>query len=250
MKISIITLFPQMFSGFFQESIVKRAQEKNLVEIELIDLREYALDSYGTVDERPYGGGAGMVMMVEPVYKVFQSLSKLGNSKVILTSAKGQKYSQKKAQEFSKLDHLIILAGHYEGFDERVMDFIDEEVSVGDFILTGGEIVSAAVVDSVVRLIPGVLKKEDATANESFFEVDIEVLTKLCGDDEILKKLKLNGVQKVQLLEYPHYTRPEDFMGKKVPEVLMSGNHKLIEEWKIKQAYAETKSKRPDLLDK
>lgn len=250
MKISIVTLFPQMISGFFNESIIKRAQEKNLVEIEVINLRQYSLDTYGTVDERPYGGGAGMVMMVEPIHKALAGISKAANSKVILTSAKGKTYTQKKALELSQLDHLIVLAGHYEGFDERVLEYVDEEVSIGDFVLTGGEIVTAALVDSVVRLIPGVLKKDDATANESFFEVDIESLVELVGEDETLRILKTKNIEKIQLLEYPHYTRPEDFMGKKVPPVLMSGNHKNIQEWRIRQAYAETQKKRPDLLDK
>lgn len=233
MKISIITLFPKMISSFFDESIVKRAQDKKLVDIELVNLRDFSIDDYGTVDDRPYGGGAGMILRIEPIYKALEkikseklkvkNLSK--NSKVILTSPKGKQFNQKKAVEYSKLDNLIIIAGHYEDVDARILDFVDEEVSMGDFILTGGEIPTAAIVDSVVRLIPGVLKKDQATKNESF---------------------DINGKK---ILEYPQYTRPEVFMGKKVPSVLLSGDPKKIKMWQEEQALEETHKKRPDLLD-
>ena len=224
MKISIITLFPKMISGFFEESIVKRAMTKKLVEIEIINLRDFAIDDYGTVDDRPYGGGVGMILRVDVIHK---AISKIKNrkSKIVLTSPKGKVFDQKKAQEYSKLDHLIIISGHYEDVDARVQDFVDEEISMGDFILTGGEIPASAIVDSIVRLIPGVLKKEQATISESF---------------------NINGKK---ILEYPQYTRPEEFMGKKVPEVLLNGDHKKIEEWKEEKAIEETKLKRPDLLD-
>lgn len=232
MKIIIITLFPNMVSGFFNESIIKRAREKKLVEIEIVNLRDFAVDSYGTVDDRPYGGGAGMIIRTDVVYKALMKITnnklqitkKIKNpkSKIILTSPRGKLFNQKKAVEFSKLDHLIIVAGHYEGTDERVSDFIDEEISMGDFVLTGGEIVASAITDSVVRLIPGVLKKEDATKNESFSE---------------------------GLLEYPQYTRPEEFQGKKVPKVLLSGNHSEINKWRTKKAYETTFKKRKDMLE-
>lgn len=263
MKISIVTLFPKMIEGFIQESIVKRAIEKKLVEIEIINLRDFAVDDYGSVDDRPYGGGAGMVLRVEPIYKALSKISnfkaqssnkvqssKFKNQKIILTSARGKVFNQKKAQEYSKLNHLVIIAGHYEGVDERVLDLVDEEISLGDFVLTGGEIVAAAIADSVVRLLRGVLKKEEATRLESFFEASINRLIEAVGEDSLLKKLKVDGVEKVKLLEYPQYTRPEEFEGKKVPEVLLSGNHKDIEAWRIKKAYEETKKKRPDLLDR
>ncbi|OGK19120.1 tRNA (guanosine(37)-N1)-methyltransferase TrmD [Candidatus Roizmanbacteria bacterium RIFCSPLOWO2_12_FULL_40_12] len=247
MKISIVTLFPKMISGFFEESIIKRAKEKKLVEIELVNLRDFAENAHRSVDDKPYGGGAGMVMRVDIVSKAVESLKKK-NSKVVLTSAKGKQFGQKKAEEFSKLDHLIIIAGHYEGADARVGDFIDEEVSVGDFILTGGELTAAMVVDAVVRLLPGVLKKEEATQEESFFAVDVEKLINAVGQTDILTKLKNSDVTEVQLLEYPHYTRPETFQEKKVPGVLLSGNHKEIEKWRLVKAYEETVKKRPDLL--
>lgn len=225
-KISIITLFPSMIRGFFEESIVKRAVEKKLVGIDLVNLRDFAINTYGSVDDRPYGGGAGMILRIEPIYNailnVKSQMSKPNlKSKILLTSPKGKQFNQKKAIQYSKLDHLIIIAGHYEGVDERVLDYVDEEISLGDFVMTGGEIAAAAMTDAVVRLIPGVLKKAEATQVESFFG---------------------------NLLEYPQYTRPESFKGKKVPKILLSGNHKKIEEWKKKQAYKETLKKRKDLL--
>ncbi len=224
MKISIITLFPKMISGFFEESIVKRAVEKKLVEIEIINLRDFAIDDYGTVDDRPYGGGAGMILRVDVIHK---AISKIKNqkSKIVLTSPKGKIFDQKKAQGYSQLDHLIIIAGHYEDVDVRILDYVDEEVSMGDFILTSGEIPASAIVESIVRLIPGVLKKDKATINESF------------------------NINDKKILEYPQYTRPEEFMGKKVPEVLLKGDHKKIEKWREEKAIEETKLKRPDLLD-
>jgi len=237
MKISIITLFPKMISGFFEESIIKRAQDKKLVEIEIINLRDFAIDDYGTVDDRPYGGGAGMILRVDVIYK---ALSKITNNKLqmaneiknskfktktVLTSAKGKQFNQAKAIEYLKFDHLIIIAGHYEGVDERILDYVDEEVSLGDFIMTGGEIASAAITDAVARLISGVLKKEEATLQETF------------------------SIKGENLLEYPQYTRPENFQGLKVPKVLTGGNHKEIEKWRLEMAKKETRKKRPDLLD-
>ncbi len=257
MKISIITLFPKMISGFFKESIIKRAQEKKLVDIELIDLRDFAIDDYGTVDDRPYGGGAGMIIRIDVVHKAISKIKnqkskihiKNQKEKIILTSPKGKTFNQEKAIEYSKLDHLIIIAGHYEDVDGRVLDFVDEEVSMGDFVLTGGEIPAAAIVDSVVRLISGVLKKDNATKIESYFDVSINQLIDTVGEDKILKQLKKKGIEKVKLLEYPQYTRPEIFGNKKVPKVLLSGNHKKIKAWQYKRALEETMEKRPDLLD-
>ncbi len=233
MKISIITLFPKMITGFFEESIVKRAIEKKLVEIEIVNLRDFAIDDYGTVDDRPYGGGAGMILRIDVLHKAISKIKdqrsklQIKNQKeiVILTSAKGQQFKQSKAIEYSKLDHLVIIAGHYEGVDERVLNFVDEEVSLGDFIMTGGEITSAAITDAIVRLIPGVLKKEEVILQETF------------------------SIKGENLLEYPQYTRPETFNGMKVPKVLIGGNHKEIEKWQMEKALEETRKKRPDLLD-
>jgi tRNA (guanine37-N1)-methyltransferase len=245
MKITIITLFPEMIASFTKDSIIKRAQEKGAVTIEYINLRDFALDSYGTVDERPYGGGAGMVMRVEPLH---EALKKTGAGHVVLTSAKGKTYNQKKAQDFAKLEHLIIIAAHYEGVDERIMNEIDEEVSVGEFVLTGGEIPAALIIDSVVRLLPGVLKKEEATQEESFFEISVVELSKLFPGNEVLEKLQKNNHKTVTLLEYPHYTRPEKWNDQEVPEILMSGNHEKIRIWRLKEAFKQTLAKRPDLL--
>jgi tRNA (guanine37-N1)-methyltransferase len=224
MRIDIVTLFPKMFKGPFDESIIKRAQEKGLVQINIHNLRQWGLTERRTVDERPYGGGVGMVLMVEPIFKALQELKK-PNTKVILLTPQGKTFNQKKAKELTKCDHLIFICGHYEGFDERIREYLsDEEISIGDFVLTGGELPAMIITDTIIRLIPGVLKKEEATEFESF-------------SDE-------------NLLEYPQYTRPEEFNGWKVPEVLLSGNHAEIGKWRKGKALEKTKKIRPDLIKK
>lgn len=241
MRIDIVTLFPKMFKCPFEESIVKRAQEKGLVEIKIHNLRQWAKDKHKTVDDRPYGGGVGMVLMVEPIYSALKAL-KLKNKqslalrakneklKIILLDPGGSVFNQTKAQEFSKLDHLILIAAHYEGVDHRVREhLVDEEISIGDYILTGGELPAMVVVDTVVRLVPGVLEKPEATQLESFSKPPISHLLH-------------------PILEYPQYTRPENFKGWRVPEVLLSGNHKQIEKWRSEKARERTKKNRPDLL--
>lgn len=252
MKITVVTLFPKIVESFLSESIVKRAIDQELVNISIVNLRDFAKDSYGSVDDRPYGGGAGMLLRVDCVADALRSIGQNSVSdvvaKTILTSAKGTPYSQKKAGEFSKLTHLVIIAGHYEGVDERVLDYVDEEISLGDFVMTGGEIACAAIIDSIVRLIPQVLKKESATEQESFYEVAINDLLNVVVHDEQLAEISKAGIKTLRLLEYPHYTRPEEYEGKKVPEVLLSGNHAEIEKWRMKQSYLLTKEKRPDLL--
>lgn len=222
MKISILTLFPNMFKGPFDESIIRRAYEKGLVEIQLTNIRDFGIGAHQVVDDTPYGGGVGMVMKVDVVHAALKEVTKktYPKQKIILMSAQGKKFDQKMADEYSHLDHLVIISGHYEGIDTRIRDYIDEEVSVGDFVTTGGEIPSMLIADSVTRRIPGVLKNE-ATENESF--------------------------QK-GLLEHPQYTKPPIYEGKEVPEVLLSGNHKAINEWREQLSHEETKEKRPDLL--
>lgn len=265
MRVSIITLFPKMVASFFQESIVNRAVKKKLVEIELINLRDFAIDKRGTVDDRPYGGGTGMILRVDAIH---QALTQITNNqlptikqistpkpqfpkqKILLTSPKGKRFNQQLAINYSKLDHLVIIAGHYEGVDQRVISFVDEEISLGDFILTGGEIVAAAITDAVVRLIPGVLKKNEATKTETFFSISTDQLINIVGENKLLKQLKNKGVKKLTLLEYPQYTRPENFLGKKVPPILLSGNHQEIKKWRIKKAFETTLKKRKDLLIK
>jgi len=212
-KIDIITLFPNMFKGPFDESIVKRAQDRNLIEINIHDLREYGFGERRTVDDRPYGGGIGMILMVEPIYTVVKKL-KTKNSKVILLTPRGKTFNQENAFKLSKSKHLIFIAGHYEGYDERITEFVDEEISIGNFILTGGEIPTMVIVDSIVRLIPKVLKKADATKFESFSEKN--------------------------KIEYPQYTRPEEFKGLKVPKILLSGNHKKISDWRKQKSKEKT----------
>ena len=240
-----------MIEGFFKESIVKRAQDKGLIDIRIVDLREYAVDDYGSVDDRPYGGGVGMVLRADVVWTALNKVkvkSEKSKVKKVITSPKGKLFNQKKAQEFSKLNHLVIIAGHYEGVDERVLEYVDEEISLGDFVMTGGEIAASAIVDSIVRLLPGVLKHEEATQKESFFATAINQLIGAIGENSILKKLRDKGIKKVQLLEYPQYTRPEEFNGIKVPAVLLSGNHKEVEKWRLKKSFEQTLKKRPDLL--
>jgi len=252
MKITIITLFSKTVEAFFGESILKRAQEKGLVEIVIVDLRQFAIDKRGTVDDHPYGGGPGMVLRVEPVYEAIEKVKsaklKVKSLKTILTSPRGKVFNQELAKKYAKLDHLVIVCGHYEGVDERVSRFVDEEMSIGDFVLTGGEIAAAAIVDSVVRLIPGVLNKEESPKEESFSLVDIDELITAVREDEILQKLKKAGRRKIKLLEYPQYTRPKEFKNLKVPEVLLSGDHQKIRQWRLKKGYEITKKRRKDLL--
>ena len=263
LKITIITLFPSMIKGFLTESIVGKAVKKGMVELEIINLRDFAKDNYGSVDDRPYGGGAGMVLRVDVLYECLKSV--LGeamttrNSKfqvpnsnedvspartirnnsgvrIILTSAKGNTYSQAKAEKYaSKYNHLVIIAGHYEGVDERILQFVDDEISIGQYVLTGGELPAAIIADSIIRLIPGVLKKDSATQEESWSAYNVAEIHKATGSGEVAGK---KG--KVRLREYPHYTRPEEFMGMKVPEVLMSGDHQKIRTWRLQQALAKS----------
>lgn len=221
MKIDILTLFPGMFDGFLKESIIGRAIKNNIVEINIYNFRDYSNDPHKKVDDYGYGGGAGMVLMPQPIYDCLKSI-KDKDSYVIMMTPQGQKYNQKKAYEFSKKKHIIILCGHYEGFDERIRSFCDEEVSIGDFILTGGEIASQVIVDSVVRLLDGVI------TNES------------------LKDESFNN----NLLDYPVYTKPVSFNGMEVPQILLSGNHELINKWRYDKSIERTRIRRQDLLEK
>lgn len=219
MKISILTLFPHMFDNFLTESIIKRAIDKNLVNVEVIDIRAFSKLNNNQVDDTPYGGGAGMVMMVEPVVDAINSV-KGPDSKVYLMSPAGKPFKQLDAVNLSKEKHIILICGHYEGIDERISYYIDGELSIGDFILTGGEIPAMAVSDAIIRLLDGVIKEESYT-NESFSE---------------------------SLLDYPSYTKPPVYDGHEVPEVLMSGHHKNIDEWRKNEQIKRTQERRPDLL--
>lgn len=219
MKIDILTLFPEMFTGFLNESIIHRAIEKKLVEINIIDFRTFSKLNNQQVDDTPYGGGGGMVLRLEPLVSAIESVQK-DNSKKILLSPEGKTFHQKKAFELKKQKHIILICGHYEGFDERIHEFIDEEISIGDYVLTGGEIPAMVITDSIVRLIDGVIK-ESSYQNESFQN---------------------------HLLDYPTYTKPPIFRGYEVPKVLLSGNHAKINEWRKDQQQKKTQAKRPDLL--
>lgn len=242
MKINILTLFPEMFVGPFSESIIKRAQEKGSAEIQLINIRDFGQGPHRIVDDKPYGGGIGMVMKVNVIDKAIQSVKQpqLSSStqRVILLDPRGKQFKQAIAQEYSKLKHLILLCAHYEGIDERVRNLVDETLSIGDFVVTGGEIPAMLVTDAVVRLVEGVLK-DDATSNESF-SIPVSKKSSTTNHKPITND--------PMLLEYPQYTTPQEYNGIRVPDVLLSGNHKEIEKWRHGEAIKITKSNRPDLL--
>lgn len=221
MKISVITLFPQMFSSPFEYSIIKRAVEKKLIELEFVNLRDFGIGKHKLVDDTPYGGGNGMVLKVDVLFDAINSVKneQYKSEKVYLLTAQGKTFNQEFAKELSNLDHLILVCGHYEGFDERIKKYIDGEISVGDFILTGGEIPAMLIIDTVARLVKGVIK-EGSSQNESFSP----------------------------LLEHAQYTKPQKFNGEIVPEVLISGDHQKIAEWKKTESLKITKKLRPDLL--
>lgn len=221
MKIDILTLFPKMFEGFLNESIIKRAQEKKIVEINIYDIRNYTKDKHKKVDDYPYGGGGGMVLMCQPVVDAIEIL-KTEDSKVILMCPQGKKYNQTTAYELKSEKHIILVCGHYEGYDERIRNFVDLEISIGDFILTGGEIPAMVVTDSITRLLDGVIAKE-SYENESFNN---------------------------NLLDYPTYTKPQNFRGMEVPDVLLSGHHENINKWRALESLKRTEKRRPDLLKK
>ena len=222
MKFDVLTLFPEMFEPV-KQSILGRAEENKLIEVNLINIRDFSENKHKKVDDTPYGGGAGMVMQADVIYSAYKSIKKT-NAKVIYMSPQGQVLNQKKVEELSKEEHLILLCGHYEGIDQRIIDLIvTDEISIGDYVLTGGELPALILVDAIARLIPGVLNQNESFEDESF-END--------------------------LLEYPHYTRPRKFMGLSVPDVLLSGNHQKIEAWRKEQSIEITKKRRKDLYKK
>lgn len=219
MRISIMTLFPEMYEGFINTSIVSRAIKKGLVEVECVNIRDFALDRFKHVDDTPYGGGSGMVLKCQPVIDCLNSI-KTKDSHVIITAPVGRVFNQRVAHEYKEYKHLIIICGHYEGIDARVYDYVDELISIGDYVLTGGELASMVISDAVIRLLKGSID-EMSSADESFED---------------------------GLLEYPQYTKPAEYDGKKVPDVLLSGHHKNINEWRLKMSLKTTLENRPDLL--
>ena len=220
MRIDILTLFPGSISGFLNESIIKRAIKDEKVKINLINFRDYSKLSNKQVDDTIYGGGPGMLLRCEPIFDCIDDI-KTEDAKIVILTPEGKTYKQSTAKEFSKFKHLIIICGHYEGFDERIKTLADFQISIGDYILTGGEIPACAIVDSIVRLLPGVIN-EDSLASESFEE---------------------------GMLDYPAYTKPAEYRGMKVPEVLLSGNHALINEWRRNEKRKRTEEKRPDIME-
>lgn len=228
MKFHVMTLFPEMITSYTGESILKRAQEKQSIEVICYNIRDYSLDKHKKVDDYPFGGGEGMVMSVQPIYDCYQAIvSDIPDGETyhtIYLSPRGKTFHQKKAQKMLQWDHLILLCGHYEGIDERAIDFLKaEEISIGDYILTGGELPAMVLIDTVSRMIDGVLSSKDSYEKESFYGL---------------------------LLEHPQYTRPREFLGEEVPEVLLSGNHQKIEQWRREQSLKKTCEVRPDLLEK
>ena len=225
MLIDVITLFPEMFAGVFGESIIKRAVEKNILEIRFTQLRDFAFNKHRQVDDSPFGGGAGMVLKPEPIYlavrDVLSKSDKNFSRKIIITDPSGEVFNQNKAKELAALDQIIFICGHYEGFDARIYDLADELISIGDYVLTGGELPAMVIVDAVARMLPNVLGSAESAATDSFFD---------------------------GMLGYPQYTRPREFEGKIVPEVLLSGNHAQIKKWREEQSLNLTRTRRPDLI--
>lgn len=224
MKIDYLTLFPEMFEGVLNHSILKRAQEKNIITVNPVNFREYATNKHNQVDDYPYGGGQGMVLKPEPVFNAMEDLQRDEHTRVILMCPQGQPFTQQKAQELSEAEHLVFICGHYEGYDERIRThLVTDEISIGDYVLTGGELPAMTMTDAIVRLIPGVLGNEQSHQDDSFSD---------------------------GLLEFPQYTRPREFKGLTVPDVLLSGNHANIETWRHEQKLIRTWQKRPDLIEK
>lgn len=225
MKFYILTLFPEMVEDGLNTSIIGRAVENGLIEIEAINIRDYTIDKHKKVDDYPYGGGAGMVMQAQPVYDAYMSIVERVGHKIpcVYLTPQGKTFNQEMAKEYSESDEVVLLCGHYEGIDERVLEeIVTDYVSIGDYVLTGGELPAMIMVDAISRLVPGVLHNDDSTSQESFSN---------------------------NLLEYPQYTRPEEWNGKKVPEILLSGNHAKVDEWRHEQSVLRTRANRPDLLN-
>lgn len=224
MRIDILTLFPEMFEGVLGSSILGKATEKGIVSFHVTNFRDYSESKHGTVDDTPYGGGGGMVLKPEPLFRAVEAVASEEKPRVILMCPQGEPYSQRKAEELSRERHLVFLCGHYEGYDERIREhLVTDEISIGDYVLTGGELGAMVVIDSIVRLQPGALGNQTSAVTDSF---------------------------STGLLEYPHYTRPAEYRGWKVPDILLSGHHANIERWRLKESLRRTMERRPELLDR
>lgn len=258
MRFDLITIFPEFFQGPLDYGIVRRAREARLIEIGITDLRDFTHDRHRTVDDRPFGGGEGMVLKCEPIFDAVESLvvpvtgtpgkSALSGTAIVLLSASGELFRQETARRFARLERVILICGRYEGVDERVAEHLaTDEISVGDFVLSGGELAAAMTLDAVTRLIPGALGNEDSAENESFSAADGEILAtaadRVARDNREEARAESRGI-----LDYPHYTRPQNFRGWEVPEILMSGNHEEVRRWRRRMAVEKTRRNRPDLL--
>ncbi|WP_052256630.1 tRNA (guanosine(37)-N1)-methyltransferase TrmD [Salinicoccus sp. YB14-2] len=221
MNIHYLTLFPEMYDGVLNSSILKRAKDKGIVDYHLVDFRDYSEDKHNKVDDYPYGGGAGMVLKPEPIFNAMDAME-VENPRVILLCPQGAPFNQKMAEDLSAEENIVFICGHYEGYDERIRTLVTDEVSIGDYVLTGGELASMTMTDAIVRLIPNVISNQESHEQDSF---------------------------STGMLEHPHYTRPREYRGMKVPEVLLSGDHKKIDEWRYNESLKRTKDRRPDLLE-
>lgn len=221
MNIHYLTLFPEMYDGVLNSSILKRAKDKGIVDYHLVDFRDYSEDKHNKVDDYPYGGGAGMVLKPEPIFNAMDALE-VENPRVILLCPQGAPFNQKMTEDLSAEENIVFICGHYEGYDERIRTLVTDEVSIGDYVLTGGELASMTMTDAIVRLIPNVISNQESHEQDSF---------------------------STGMLEHPHYTRPREYRGMKVPEVLLSGDHKKIDEWRYNESLKRTKDRRPDLLE-
>ena len=228
MRFDVVTIFPEFFRGPFDFGVIRRGREKEVLETQVHDLRDYTVDRHRTVDDRPFGGGEGMVLKPEPIFKAVESIRTSADAEIVVMSAAGRRFNQAEALRLSKAPQVIVICGRYEGIDERVMDHLaTAEISIGDYILSGGEIAAAVIIDAVARYVPGVVGKEESILRDSF------------SDPESL----------YSLVEHPHYTRPAEFRGWKVPDVLISGDHETVREWRQEAALRKTKKNRPDLLE-
>jgi tRNA (guanine37-N1)-methyltransferase len=248
MQFDIVTIFPEFFAGPLDYGIVRRAREANLVDVRLRDLRNFTHDRHRTVDDRPFGGGEGMVLKPEPLFEAVESITGEGpaarpGAAVVLLSASGRLFRQETARRFAQLERIVLLCGRYEGVDERVAEHLaTDEISIGDFVLSGGELAAALIVEAVTRLIPGTLGNEDSTVNESFSAMEA------ASDEATVFTSHQSPVTGHTLLDFPHYTRPAEFRGWRVPEILLGGNHEEIRRWRLQTALEKTRRNRPDLL--
>lgn len=222
MKIHFLTLFPEMYPGVLGSSIMGRAADRGIVSFNLVNFRDYSGNKHNKVDDYPYGGGAGMVLKPEPIFNAMDALELRDDARVVLLCPQGARFDQKKAEELSQESELVFICGHYEGYDERIRTLVTDEISIGDYVLTGGELASMTITDAIVRLIPGVLSREESHIEDSF---------------------------STGMLEHPHYTRPREYRGMRVPEVLLGGNHKEIDAWRLEESLRRTRERRPDLLE-